>query len=206
MTRSWRRPTLSVRTVDHAMAYRRRAREGEDLTALARQAQTGDSTAREALVRRLLPRTRNLIRYLVGNDSEVDDLAQNALLAVLNGLPTFAGTGKLYAWSDRIVARTVFAELRRRKPAARPRPLELVPDPHPPEGQGDYLARRWVARLLEALPVEQRVAVVLHFVLGMTVPEIAEQVGAPAETVRSRLRLGKEQLRAATRTAGDEDE
>jgi RNA polymerase sigma-70 factor (ECF subfamily) len=181
----------------------------DDLESVARRAQKGERFARELLVRRLIPRTRNLVRYLVGSDSEVDDLAQEALLAVVRGLRTFAGSGTLEAWSDRVVARSVFTALRQRKPSMGPAPLELLPDPRPPEGPGDYLARRWVARLLDGLPLERREAVVLHFVLGMTVPEIAEQTDAPQETVRSRLRLAREQLRLATgqtRGGGDDDE
>ena len=49
----------------------------------------------------------------------------------------------------------------------------------------------------EALPVDQRAALVLHLHLGYSVAETATIVGAPIETVRSRLRLGRERLRAA---------
>jgi RNA polymerase sigma-70 factor (ECF subfamily) len=43
--------------------------------------------------------------------------------------------------------------------------------------------------------MQQRDVLVLHYVLGMTIPEIAEELGVPDETVRSRIRLGKERLR-----------
>ena len=46
------------------------------------------------------------------------------------------------------------------------------------------------------MPHEQRHALVLHHVLGLSVPEIARETEAPDETVRSRLRLGMERLRA----------
>jgi RNA polymerase sigma-70 factor, ECF subfamily len=172
--------------------------EPDDLAALAHSTNGGDRAARERLVGRLLPRARNLVRYLVGNDSEVDDFAQIALLTVVRGLKTFSGTGSFAAWADRVVARAVFAELRRRKRPVNPIPAHEVPDPSPDDAQSDYIARRWLARLLERLPVEQRVALVLHFVVGMTVPEIAAQVAAPAETVRSRLRHATERLRSLT--------
>ena len=190
-----------------------RSPEDHDLGAVVHRAKQGDRDAREVLVRRLLPRTRNLVRYLVGNDWEVDDMAQNALIAVVRGLRTFAATGTIEAWADRVVARSVFAELRRRRrrpdhPKG-PRPLEPLSDRQSPEGQGDYMARRWLARQLDGLPMEQRAALVLHFVLGMTVPEMADESGVPAETVRSRLRLAKQQLRASVAPAvddGDGDE
>jgi RNA polymerase sigma-70 factor (ECF subfamily) len=52
-----------------------------------------------------------------------------------------------------------------------------------------------MARALDTLPFEQRHALVLHHVLEMSVPEVAEEMRAPIETVRSRLRLGRVRLR-----------
>ena len=51
-------------------------------------------------------------------------------------------------------------------------------------------------RALEALPDPQAEALALHFLFDHTVVEIAGMVGVPQETVRSRLRLGKQALRA----------
>ena len=51
----------------------------------------------------------------------------------------------------------------------------------------------------EALSAEQRAVVALHLYRGYSVAETAELVGAPTETVRSRLRLARERLRAALR-------
>ena len=56
---------------------------------------------------------RNLVRYFVRGDAEVDDLAQESLVTILRGLPTYRGEGSVYSWSDRIVVRTVFAYLRK---------------------------------------------------------------------------------------------
>src|SRR6185369_9066491 len=73
----------------------------------------GDRAAAESLCRELLPRVRNLVRYLVRGDALVDDIAQEALIAVLRGLPTYRGEGRFQSWADRVVARTTFASLRR---------------------------------------------------------------------------------------------
>jgi RNA polymerase sigma-70 factor (ECF subfamily) len=56
-------------------------------------------------------------------------------------------------------------------------------------------------RSFEALPAEQRAALVLHLYYGYSVAETAVIVEAPVETVRSRLRLGRERLRTSL---GDE--
>ena len=186
------------------------------LAQLAGDARAGDTRALELLLLAILPRTRNLVRYLIGGDSEVDDVAQTALWSIARKLHTFEGRSALTAWTDRIVARAAFAEIRRR--ATRPRLLkgagkgagarasvETHLDSVPTAGavDTDYLARRWMVRLLDQLPVEQREAVVLHHVMELTVPEVAEETGAGEETVRSRLRLGKARLRALGASVGD---
>jgi RNA polymerase sigma-70 factor (ECF subfamily) len=155
----------------------------------------GDRAAAEALCRQLLPRVRNLVRYLLRGDTRVDDVAQEALIAVLRGLATFRGDGRFESWVDRIVARATFAAIRRIR--AETQPGERAPVEGEPVGGETYALRRELAEALDRLPGDQREALVLHFAVGMTVPEIAEAVAAPVETVRSRLRLGKAALREA---------
>jgi RNA polymerase sigma-70 factor, ECF subfamily len=155
--------------------------------------------AAEALLLKLVPRVRGLVRYLVRADADVEDISQEALITLMNGLHTYRGEGLLHAWADRVVARTTFAWLRRMRDSRGARlhePEDLVgavSEDAPPD---EYLHRQHVVTLLDRLPNEQRHALVLHHVLEMSVPEIAEELGAPLETVRSRLRLGRAALRA----------
>jgi RNA polymerase sigma-70 factor (ECF subfamily) len=161
-----------------------------------------DRREAEQLLRELLPRVRNLVRYLVREDSDVDDIAQEALLAVLKGLHTYKGTGRLKSWADRIVARVTFAEIPKRRRAPSRPPHEAVNFALLPSSSAqvdEYLARRRVVELLDRVPDAQRHAMVLHHVMGLTVPEIADQLQVSAETVRSRLRLGKKRLEALSR-------
>lgn len=151
------------------------------------------------LLREYLPRIRNLVRYLVRGDQDVDDFAQEAMLAIVKGLDSYRGEGPLTAWIDRVTAHTTISELRRRNVARRAQPmgpaLELVPEPSAVGRPDEYMATRWAVALLDHVPEEQRQALVLHFVLEMSVPEIAETLERPVETIRSRLRLGLERLR-----------
>ena len=158
----------------------------------------GDRRALEVVVSRLLPRLRNLVRYLVRGDSDADDIAQEAMVAVVRGLPTFRGEGALESWADRVAVRETFACLRRARRARDriDRGADLSVVPHPEGGPDAYAERRRMARLLDQLPDDQRHALVLHHVIGLSVPEIAAEIGAPIETVRSRLRLGMGRLRA----------
>lgn len=160
-------------------------------------AASGDRAAAQALLSELLPRARNLIRYLVRGDDEVDDIAQEALIALVRGFGSYRGEGKLDSWADRIVARVTFAYLRR---VRRDRQQQVDgPDPsavsHPDHPLDQYALRRQLVRLLDDIPDDQRHALVLHHAMGLSVPEIAEQLGVSPETIRSRLRLGKSKLR-----------
>lgn len=162
---------------------------------------SGDQQATESLLRSLLPRVRNVARALLGSDSDVDDVAQAALLEVLRGLDTFRGEGPLAAWVDRITIRVALAcarrtRLRREKEqvAAEQELLPMSWTSRPDE----CLDKRQVAELLDAMPNEQRAAVVLHHVIGLSLPEVASEQGVSLETARSRLRLGMSRLRATT--------
>jgi RNA polymerase sigma-70 factor (ECF subfamily) len=158
----------------------------------------GRRDAAESLLTELLPRVRNLVRYLVRGDHDVDDITQEALLAILRGLPTWRREGSFKSWSDRVVARITFASMRKTRasqgePEAEPMELTVLSEEALPD---DYVFRRDMVRLMDELSDEQRHALVLHYVLEMSVPEMTEELGIPFETVRSRLRLGRANLRA----------
>ena len=168
----------------------------EDLARAVRA--STDRAAAGALLRELLPRVRNLVRYLVRGDSSVDDLAQDALVAVLRGLPSYRGDAPLLAWVDRVVVRSTFEGRRRARLRTSREGSELPGDDSAVLRQSSpewSLDRRALVHALEVLNPEQRDALVLHHVVGMSVPEVAESLGTPIETVRSRLRLGMGQLR-----------
>ncbi|MBN9167192.1 MAG: RNA polymerase sigma factor [Myxococcales bacterium] len=153
-----------------------------------------DQAAAHALLVELAPRIRNLVRYLIRGDVDVDDIAQEAMVAVLKNRSDYRGDGPFSAWVDRIVVRTTFTALRRRK---RRREEPLHPEHAEPvhDAFGEFHSRRQLVAMLDRLPPPQRHAVVLHYALGMTVFEIAEELETSAETIRSRLRLAKTVLR-----------
>ena len=164
-------------------------------------AASGDRSAAESLCRELLPRVRNLVRYLVRGDARVDDIAQEALIAVLRGLATYRGEGRFESWVDRVVARSTFATLRRLRAETQPGAEDVAGRERDPGEVTPFEGRRELAAALDRLPGDQRQALILHFSVGLTVPEIAEAVAAPFETVRSRLRLAKAALRETLKGA-----
>jgi RNA polymerase sigma-70 factor (ECF subfamily) len=161
-----------------------------------RAAKAGDRAAAESLLVQLAPRARNLVRYLVRGDADVDDITQDALVAVLRGLGTFRGEGTFEAWTDRVVARVTFAYVDKARRLERLEQSDAAaPDECAADGPEEYVARRRAVAVLDLVPHDQRHVLVLHYVLEMTVPEIAADLAIPAETVRSRLRLGRARLR-----------
>jgi RNA polymerase sigma-70 factor (ECF subfamily) len=172
------------------------ADERPEIDPRVRAAAAGDREAARELLMTLLPRARNLVRYLVRGDADADDLTQDGLIAVLRGLGTFRGDAPFESWADRVVARATFAGLRRRRQeSVLLAQAEAELRDAGGEAPGDYAERRRVIALLDRLPEEQRHAIVMHHVLEMSVPEVSAEVGAPVETVRSRLRLARARLR-----------
>ena len=161
-------------------------------------AAAGDRDAAASLLAELLPRVRNLVRYLVRGDDEVDDLTQAALLEILRALPGFGGRSALTTWADRIAVRETLrrAKQRRRRAAQLQEVSEVLHErTTSPPVQDSYVARRQLAELLDGFPAEQREALVLHHVVGLSIPEIAKNLGVPFDTAKSRLRLGMKRLR-----------
>jgi RNA polymerase sigma-70 factor, ECF subfamily len=158
-----------------------------------------DATAMDLFVREHHDRLVRLARLVCLDVSEAADAVQAALEQAWrrrDGLRDVAG---LRSWLDRIVVReAIRLDRRRRSPLARffGGPAEIAPDVVDGRAMPDptMIALRIA---FERLPADQRVAVALHLHLGYSVAETADLVGAPAETVRSRLRVGRDRLRAA---------
>jgi RNA polymerase sigma-70 factor (ECF subfamily) len=156
--------------------------------------------ARRDLAGRLLQRTRTTVRYLVGSHPDAEDLIQQSLLEILGAAGTFRGDSRLETWADRITVFTTLKALGRlgkRVDIAREDAGERTPSNLSPEK--DVAKRQLCARLagmLQRLPPERRTVVTLSMVHDYSLADIAAMTGAPFNTVRDRLRVGRKQLRA----------
>jgi RNA polymerase sigma factor (sigma-70 family) len=138
---------------------------------------------------------------LTGNHDDAQDLVQEVLLRVRRGLASYV-PGSLEGWLSRITTNAFLDEVRRRKR----RPLDVVADlPERVVGvdadPDDVLAHSRlpedVQAAIAALPPDFRAAVVLCDVVGLDYAEIADNLGIPPGTVRSRIHRGRAQLRKA---------
>lgn len=168
----------------------------QETTGLVAAAQRGDRDARKQLILEWQPRVRNLVRYLVRGDDQVDDLSQQALMVAIEKLSAYRGEGRVESWLDGIVLRVTLRGMRRFR-LLRSREVQFVEDTSRYGGveASQFQERRKLAAALDEVPHKQRSALIMHHILGMSVPEIADFERIPEETVRSRLRNGMAQLR-----------
>jgi RNA polymerase sigma-70 factor, ECF subfamily len=172
----------------------------EPLTSLelTRAAAQGDPAARRELVDLLFDRVRRTASFLSGNAADAEDLAQVALVRILSSAGTYQGESSLTRWADRVTVLTAAKELEKKTRRARLFAVKWAA-PAPSAGvDEDTDARRIRSGLVAAvrrLPARNRAAIVLHYFRGYGVAEVAELVDAPINTVRGRLRAGREQLR-----------
>lgn len=163
---------------------------------LIRRAQNGDQPALDALLRAHYDRIYAVCRRIAGNDADALDATQDALIAVVKGLPRFDGRARFGTWAYRVASNACLDELRRRK--RRPDP-GLPEVEEAPEGGQPLLDQQISDRLtlddaLRRVRPEWREPVVLRDVGGLDYAEIAEQLGIPPGTVRSRIARGRRQL------------
>jgi len=170
----------------------------DDAVRLVREAASGDAVATRKLLERVAPRVVRTARAAMGaHHPEIDDAIQLALIGFIQALPSFRGECDPSLFAARIAVRAAGAV--RRRSRARCNRVDPSVEVDMLQGKPTELAasRRRAAfrNLLDDLPEEQAEALALRFMVGWSLAELAEATGAPLNTVRSRLRLGKEALR-----------
>jgi RNA polymerase sigma-70 factor (sigma-E family) len=144
------------------------------------------------------PALRRKAFLLCGDWSAADDLVQDVLVAMYPRWSRIVRGGNVDAYANRVlVGKHVDA---RRRPWRRERPVDGVPD------SVDSTSERAIAAVdgcdgpllvaLAALPAKQRAVLVLRFTDDLSIEEIAQAMGIPPGTVKSRLSRGTETLRA----------
>ncbi len=165
---------------------------------LVSRAAGGDVEAFRALVVRHQGPVLALVRNLVGDAAESEDIAQDAFVAAWGSLASFdPARGAFFTWLARIARNRALNALARR----RPRPVAEVPERagtvRVEQGLADADTRRILDAALAALPVDQRTAFVLAHIHELPLAEVAAIEGVPIGTVKSRTARAREALRSA---------
>jgi RNA polymerase sigma-70 factor (ECF subfamily) len=163
------------------------------LIALSRQ---GDVDSFNQLVEAYQRQVYNLALRMLGTVEAAQDATQEAFISAWRGIGRFRG-GNFRAWLLSIVANACRDELRRRgrRPTTSLDALALEP-----ESPSDDFARRLelgevIDRGLSRLPHDQRLAIILSDVQGLSYEEMAQAMGCSLGTVRSRLSRARAQLK-----------
>lgn len=175
------------------------ARTEADDDTIASRAAAGDRRALELLLDRHTDRVHAICRRIVLDEQDALDATQDALIAIARGITRFDGRAAFTTWLHRIATNAALDELRRRKRRVlTTAPREDLPDPGPDSGASS-VEQRVIAKLdvdaaLAQVPEDFRVAVVLRDLCDLDYPEIAEVLGVPAGTVKSRISRGRQAL------------
>ena len=190
---------------DPASAVERTTDDGPADALLLQAMQSGDQSAVAVLYDRYGGAAYGLAYRICGDAPSAEDVVQDAFVALWKQAHRFdPKRGQVRSWLLTIVHHRAIDAVRRRSGRAE-RALPDGPDaPASAHGRPEEVAEATIAaeavrRAVSGLPEDQRRAVEMAYFEGLTYAEIAERVGAPLGTVKSRLRLGIEKLRAGLR-------
>jgi RNA polymerase sigma-70 factor (ECF subfamily) len=169
---------------------------------LLQRAGAGDAAAFKEIFLRHRSDVARLVYRMLSAPSDLEDVVQEVFVQVFRSLKDFRGQSKFSTWLHRVTVNVVL--MHRRSARSRPilteeAPSDVVPDEHQPlpDEDAERLERmRAFQRLLARLAEKKRVVFVLHELEGLPPSEIADVVGAPVLTVRTRLFYARRELEA----------
>ena len=168
----------------------------EDDASLVDRAVRGDQAAVERLLRDHYDLVRAVCHRIVTNKTDAEDATQNAMISIARALPRFDRRARFSTWAYRIATNAALDEIRRTN--RRPRPADdtvlaasAAPEPDASEGVVSELD---LQNALDRVTAEYREVLVLRHVADLDYAEIADTLGLPIGTVRSRLARGRSQL------------
>ena len=176
----------------------------EQLVKQAKSAMAGDARAFEALMRRHHSYVLTNCRYLSGSADDSKDLAQEVFVKTFFALSTFQGRSKFKTWLSTIKLNHCLNFLRKKQG-------KHFVDVHAPELEGNHALhqeaaaeknvaatklRSRVEEILDELPENLRIPVVLRDLDGMPYAEIAEQLGIGLSAVKMRIKRGRAEFRS----------
>jgi RNA polymerase sigma-70 factor (ECF subfamily) len=166
---------------------------------LTGQAETGDpgTTWFRTVGRHEIDRAYRLAGFLLGDAREAEDATQDALARAWRQRSSLRSPHSAQAWFDRILVNVCRDRLRQRRPRVRWTDVDVgLPSPAA-DPFAALLARDAALRAMTSLPIDQRIVLVLRYWANLPVEAIADRLGVPAGTVKSRLHYAMRALRVA---------
>jgi RNA polymerase sigma-70 factor (ECF subfamily) len=159
----------------------------------------GDATAFDAIYYRHRDWVVRLARRFTGHDDDALDVLQETFAYVFRKFPGFVLTASMTTFLYPVVKNLSIAARRKRNRLAQ-LPDDVPPDPPAPQAVDYDKQRQDLSAVLAALPEAQREVLLMRFVDGFSLLEIAEALAVPEGTVKSRLHNAIASLRKDERT------
>ena len=166
-------------------------------TDLVMRAQRGDEEAFASLAVAAGGRLHAVAHRILRDTDLAEDATQQALLTIWRDLPQLRDPARFDAWSYRLLVRACYAEGRRTRKWAPNLRLLPADGPQSADALSSVVDRDQLERGFRRLSIDHRTVVVLHHYLDMPLEAVAETLGVPLGTVRSRLLHAMRGLRAA---------
>lgn len=157
----------------------------------------GDRHAFQDLYRAYFPRLARFLGRMTRNAPLVEEVINDTMLVVWQKALTYDGSSKVSTWIFGIAYRQALKALRGAdEPVEFPAEPPCEPEQEPEHAAVGKQLQQGVNRALAALPVEQRMVVSLTYFHGMAYQEIAETMGCPVNTVKTRMFHARQRLKA----------
>jgi RNA polymerase sigma factor (sigma-70 family) len=174
-------------------------------TDLVRRAQRGDRDAFADLMRSVGDGLYAVAFRILRDPDLAHDAFQEAAIATWRQLPNLREAARFEAWVHRILVHACYAESRKRtRWSTNIRVLRIDEDPAT-DREPAVVDRDERERGFAGLSIDHRSVFVLHHYVGLPLVEVAEMLGIPAGTARSRLHYATQALRAALTDDGTLD-
>jgi RNA polymerase sigma-70 factor, ECF subfamily len=175
-----------------------------DQRGLVERARKGDHDAFAELARAAVVRLDRAARLILRDPELARDAVQDGLIRAWRDLPGLRDPEAFDGWLHRLTVNACLDLARRRR--RRPIEVELSSIHHPAVADDSVgIARRdLVDNVLRSLDPDGRAIVVLHYYLGMPLPQVAATLSIPVGTVKSRLHRALGTMRIAITDATDE--
>ena len=162
---------------------------------LVERAQRGDRQAFAALAELSIGELYNLAQLMLADSDLAQDAVQEALIAAWRDLRALRDLDRFRPWLHRILVNSVYRAARNERRASR---LQIVAtaDWGTPDAARDLENRDEIDRGFRHLSAEHRAVLVAHHYLGLSDDEVAEMLGVPPGTVKSRLHRATAAMRA----------
>jgi len=164
---------------------------------LVERAMTGDHDAFSTLAKASADRLFAVARLILRDQSRAEDATQEALVAAWHDLPALRDPDRFEAWLHRLLVRSCYREARRDRRRQEMEIHELTIEGAEPDRSLLLADRDALERGFRRLDPDQRAVLVLHHYVGFPLQEIADVLGVPTGTVKSRLFRATQAMRLA---------